>query len=514
MNRIFEKQNKQTIISLVTSIVSMILSALVSFMLSPFIIRTLGVEANGFTQLAVNFVNYASLLTIALNSMAARFITVSFYNSDEKSYNKYYSSIFIGNIFIIALLSVPAIFLIVKLNSILNIETADINQIKLLFGFAFINYFVSMITSVFTISTYVMNAQYIQNTVSMVRSILYAIIVFLVFTVFLPKAYYISLINLALSILILPFFIATKKRLIPEIKYNIHSFDIKAIWTLISSGIWNTINQCGALLMTGLDLLISNIFLGPVQMGILAVAKTIPNYIILLAATVNTSFSPSLTIEYSKGNKGDVLKSLTFLMKLSSMMISIPVMIMCIYGKFFYKLWIPTMNAEQLTILSILTCVGYIPFAGPQTLYNVFTTTNKLVVNSTAVLLGGLLNVLIVVILLRNTSLGLFLVAGVSSVISIIRNLVITVPYTARILGLKWYTFYKDVGISMLCCLVCGLACLLLQAIIPPTTWASLCISVAASYLLGLFLCNIILLRKNERKAVFNLIRKRVLIHK
>jgi hypothetical protein len=54
-----------------------------------------------------------------------------------------------------------------------------------------------------------------------------------------------------------------------DVKFNINNFNLGVVYELISSGIWNTINQCGNILMTGLDLLIANIFIDPVQMGLL-----------------------------------------------------------------------------------------------------------------------------------------------------------------------------------------------------------------------------------------------------
>ncbi len=39
------------------------------------------------------------------------------------------------------------------------------------------------------------------------------------------------------------------------------------------SGIWNSVNQCGHLLLTGLDLLLSNLFVSPYAMGVVAVSK-------------------------------------------------------------------------------------------------------------------------------------------------------------------------------------------------------------------------------------------------
>ena len=94
-------KNKQMTINLVSGIVLLIVNVIISFFLYPRIIETLGEEAYGFVSLANNFVNYATVVTIALNSMASRFLTIAVHKGDEKAANQYFNSIFISNIFLI-----------------------------------------------------------------------------------------------------------------------------------------------------------------------------------------------------------------------------------------------------------------------------------------------------------------------------------------------------------------------------------------------------------------------------
>lgn len=66
--------------------------------MTPFIVEKIGVEANGFVSLANNFVEYAQLITIAVNSMAGRFITIKLHQKNTDDANKYFSSVFIANL--------------------------------------------------------------------------------------------------------------------------------------------------------------------------------------------------------------------------------------------------------------------------------------------------------------------------------------------------------------------------------------------------------------------------------
>ena len=76
---------KKTMINVICSLFVLATNVLISFFLSPFIVKNIGVEANGFVTLANNFVTYAQLIVSALNSMAARFIAIAYIKKDYKT---------------------------------------------------------------------------------------------------------------------------------------------------------------------------------------------------------------------------------------------------------------------------------------------------------------------------------------------------------------------------------------------------------------------------------------------
>ena len=482
--------------------ISFAITLLIGFFLSPYIVEHLGAEANGFTQLANNFVTYASLITIALNSMGSRFMSVEYHRGNIQNVKKYYSSLIIANITVILVLILPAFLLIMNLENLLNISKENIFDVKVLFGAVFATYFLNQINSIFMASTYIKNKLYYTNAITAATNLLRAGILVFLFSFFKPHMYYVGAVGVVLCLLKIPVDLSVKKRLIPEIKFHRKDFEFKCVIKLITSGIWNTINQCGNILMTGLDLLLTNLFITPLEMGVLAVAKTMPNHIIQLGNMINNNFSPGLTITYVKSGKDEILKNLRWSMKISSIFMSIPIGVFCMLGAQFYSLWVPSLDCKKLVLLSFLTCMAFVPFSGPQVLYNVYTTTNKLKFNSLTVVAGGFLNFVIVYILLKFTNLGIYAVVGVSSVISIVRNLIITVPYTARLLKLKWYEFYKDVVISCIC-FVCVVAItFVVNKFIVADNWIMLIVATFVSCILSFVFELLLLLRKSERKRL------------
>lgn len=500
MKETINKSEKfHTIINICTGIVVLIFNLGVSFFVSPHIVKNLGEEANGFTQLANNFVTYASLITVAFNSMAGRFISVCYHKNDMEGVQRYYSSTMICNLIIASVLAPIATIIVLNLQRIIVIENADVLDVKILFASVFANFFISLLTSIFSISMFVKNALFIQNLLSLIRSVLNACALLVLFTIFPPKVFFVSMVGVVWTVLfsIVNFIIHNK--LMPDLKISRKYFSKESVKNMVASGVWNTINQCGNLLMTGLDLIVTNLLVSPSAMGVLAVAKTVPTAITGLASTLNTNLAPSLTIAWAKDDNERLLKALKSGMKISCVIVSIPLMVFCAHGVEFYKLWMPSLDAKQLTLLSFLSCMALVPWAGPQVMNNIFSATNRLKVNTITFCGAGLLNVLIVFILLKYTKLELIAIAGTSSVITIIRCLTIVAPYIAHLLNVKWYTFYKDVLISLLCCginygISKGIA-LLFNA----DSWSVLFLAVLVSCILTFAIDFFVILSKKER---------------
>ena len=132
-------------------------------------------------------------------------------------------------------------------------------------------------------------------------------------------------------------------------------------------------------------------------------------------------------------------------MKIMGVIANLPIIVLIVCGERFFSLWQPTQNANQLHVLSILTCAGLIVNGGINCIYNIFTVVNKLKLNAIVLVLSGLLSTGIVFILLNTTDLGIYAVAGVSTVIIILKNLFIIIPYGAKCLNMKWYALYPEV---------------------------------------------------------------------
>ena len=148
---------KQVLINMVAQIIAFTINMGISLFLTPFIVENIGAEANGFVSLANNFIQYAQLFTIALNSMAGRFIAIKVYEKNKEETFKYFSSVFWANLILSVILTIIFTFIIVFLEHFVQISDGLVVDVKILWTFIFLNFIISIFTSIFNISTFVKN---------------------------------------------------------------------------------------------------------------------------------------------------------------------------------------------------------------------------------------------------------------------------------------------------------------------------------------------------------------------
>ncbi len=505
------KKNNQALqssISLITSLISIGMNFCIGFFISPVIVRDLGVEANGFAQLANNFVSYAGLMTIAINAMAARFTTIAYHQGDIKKASHYYSSAMVGNLFAIGALIVPAILLIWKIDRVVTIQTTKIQDVQLLFALVFLNFFISTIYNVLNIATTVTNTLYISNIITMVGAMIRIGILLVLFNCFEVKVFFISLAAFVVTAVSCVEYYLVKKKLVPDLKFDIRYYSFKTIKELVASGVWGLVNKCGDLLMTGFDLLLTNILIGPIQMGVLSVAKMIPTNLISIAATISWNWNPKMMREYAEGKIDCMLQTLDTSAKISSIIIAIPTMVFCVFSREFYTLWMPTENASLLAALSILSLFSYFILAGSASVFNLFVITNHLKVNSISYVISAGISIIISYACVKYTDYGLFAIAGVSTTIICIRNLVFLLPYAAKCINLKWYTFYKYVFYNAACSLIVAAVAFVMKLLIPLDNWFFFIGACAIAGVLSIVILVFTMLEKQQRNAILKLIKR------
>lgn len=504
-------ENRQLSINMIASVVAFLASYLITFFLTPYIVKELGAAAYGFVGLGNQIIGYSSLVTIALNSMAGRFISIEYHKGNLEKANNYFSSVFYSNCIISIILLFLSIFLITYLEFIINIPEELQTDVKLLFIFLSFNSIIALITNVYGVSTFIKNRLDYANTRNVVGNILRAIFLISLFYFFLPHIWYFGVTGLIVTVYLAYSNIIFKNKLTPELLINKSNFNIACIKELLISGIWNLITKLSSILESGINLLIANIFVGAYLSGIYALATTIPILINSICATMAGNFAPSWTKLYACGNKNDeILTEIHKSIRIMGFIASVPIAIFVVHGKVFYKLWLPNEDASLLYWLSIVSSIVMVIAMPLEPLWQIFTITNKVKKSSLNLLIWSIVMFVCVMIgmyITENLYIRLFIIAAVKSIIGSLRTLTFLPIYGAECLGFRKNIFFFPIIKNLLSI---SLIIIISYSIsyYCPVNWYGLILGVLLTSTCGI-ICNLyITLSKNERSFIYSRIKK------
>lgn len=508
-----QRSNKiNTYINIVTSVGVMIVNLFISFWLSPYIIRTIGVEANGFISLANNFVTYANLIVSALNAMAARFITIAYIQKDYKKANLYYNSVFWGNLVIVSVLLLPAIYMIVKLENFIDVPADILLDVKILFSMVFLSFFVRTGAPNYDCGTYITNRMDLSYIPNMFSALLRCILLVGMFTIWVPHVWYVTLVSTVLGFITLGIAGHYTHKLTPELKVSLRNpiCSWKANRKLLSAGIWSSIASGGAMLLSSFDLLLCNLYVDATAMGVLALSKTLPGILDQFSGAITGAFTPEMTINYANGNKSVFLKDINRAMKISAVTVTIPAAGIVVMSDVFYSLWVPSQDAKLLQLLTTLAILSYMINSGIIVLHRVFAIVNRTRLNAVAMIITGACSLLFTGLLIVFTDWDIYAVAGVSSVMTICKNVFFVTPVTAKLLGYSWKQFYPCLGTTIVCSAVVIATGMLVKHILAPSTWIGFFIAAGVVGVIGMFINIFLVLNKDERGYLFNKVMRKI----
>ena len=487
-------QNKQLAINMLAQVVVFLVQMGINFLLTPFIVKSLGVEAYGFVGLSNNIIGYLQLATVALNSMAGRFITIEYHKGNLEQANKYFSSVFYSNVVISAVLAIISIILLVFLEYVLHIPVNLIADVKWLFALLCLNSLLTLVFNVYIVSPFIKNRLDVTSVRNLVSNLIKAAVILILFGFFSSHLWYIGCSTLICGIYLIIANVRIKDKLTPELGVNLRYFDFAKVKTLLASGVWNLIGKLGDLLQRGLDLLFANWFINAAAMGILSITTQIPFIILSVLGLFTSSFAPSLTKDFAKGNLKEMLNEVYKSIRILSISILVPIAILYIYGDVFYKLWMPTQDS---------------PLDG---FWNVFTVTNKIKGSSIFMIINSLvvfLTVLLGLFLTEDITTKMFIIAAVRSLYGVIRGIVFLPIYGAYCMNLKRTFFYKPIIKSLFGVLVTLGICWMLRLLYVPDNWLGFFMSSLLVALVSCSIGSILILTKNDKKFIMEKVIKR-----
>lgn len=434
---------KRLSINLASNILSYLVATVLSFLITPFLVRNLGKEIYGFYGIANSFVNYITIIATALNSMAAKYITVEYVRGNEQQARKYYSSIFFSNVIMCLVLTPILVLVVFNLTAFLNISDTYVGQVQCLFGLIFAAMLLRFITSIYGTATYTTNRMDYRAYIDLAKAGLRLVLYLLLFTIFKPSIVYLGIVLFLLEAFNSIIQIAISKKLMPSMKIKTEYFDFHLILCTLKVGAWNSVNQLGDLLLSSSDLIMANVLLGESASGNISIIKTLPTLISGVITAINGVFMPRAANYYAQGNKEKLINEIKHSQKLMGTVITPLVVTLMVFTSDFLNLWVPGNDTKLLTSLANIDISRMLIVAVVWPVSNLNIILDKVKIPSLLVIASGGLNIASMYALTSYTDIGIYAIVITTFVLTLLFYGFFIPAYSSRNLGISLWFFLK-----------------------------------------------------------------------
>ena len=500
------KHNWQFVSNTIATMVNLLIQFGLNFFLTSYLISSVGSTAYGFFTMANTVVNYALIITTALNSMAARFIGIGVHNNDMEKARKFYSSVFAGDFAFSLIVLLPSSLAILNLENLINIPIELVRDVKVLFFIVFLNMCCNIVFSVFGCVYTIKNRLDISSLLQMTSNIVKSILLVILYAKFQPSIVFLGIATLVATMIVAMGNVHFTRKLLPDLYFDIKVAKLSSMLEIMASGIWNLINQLSITLLNGLDLVIANLMVSAEAMGYLSVANTLPGVISTFISALSNMFTPNFLKHYSHGDYeqlyGEVKNSIRFMTVISCM----PISFLIAFGIPFFRLWTPNTDIRTVYVLSILVLLPQLTGGSINSMNYLYTIANKVKWQAVVLFIAGVTNVVAVFILLKYTEMGVYAIAGVSAIIGLTRNFLFNAPYAAYCIHKPKYIFWLDMIKACLCLAFCIIVGLTFNYFIVLNTWFKLIFVGGFSTLLSGMVVTFVVLGKGQRARLISTI--------
>lgn len=513
-------QNKKaTLINIFAALITFGVQTFISFWLSPFVVGKLGEEAYGFINLSSNFVSYASLVSVAINSMACRYISVSYNSGRIEESKSYFCSVFIANCFLYGIILISSLFFIYKIDLFINISPSLIYQVKLTFLLSFINMGTSFIGTAYTAAAFTTGKMHYNSLVQIIANVLKSVLVFAFFSILPPKVYYLSAATLIAGIITLFGNYKVTKKLLFDFRIEKKYFSFDKLKTLTKSGFWVLISNISNMFLNGLDLLFSNLFINSIIMGRLSLAKQIPMALSNALGVFSSIFSSALTKVFASKENNKLVDEANSQLKILTLFFTVPYAGLIVFGYDFLLLWLKNTSygqAEYLEIYSLMIIVllDIIISTYMYSIHSIFIAIDKVRIYSIILFVSSVVSICTTLLLLKFAGLGVYAIAGTSTVILGFTHGVIVPGCAAKLLQKPIWTFWKTELKSWCSLLLLCFVFLVLKSIVNLSNWEIFLINAFIAAVFGYILEFLIIFSYNEKRQLIRIIKNKFIARK
>lgn len=428
--------------NMLVSIIFLVFNTATSLYIVPFQIRFLGIANYGMVTLALSFNAYLQILTIMITSSSGRFVATHVARDELEKAKGFLTTQLVAALWlVVGLLPICALFAYLAPYWI-NVPKGEATNTRLLFLLVFVAFSLTTPVAVLGVCTFIRQRFDLSRAVEIANQVFRYTTWIVFFAVFTPSLWHIGLGYLVGTTAALGITLVLFRRLTPELGPSLRGFDLAKFRETSAMGAWRIVYQLGTVLSFSISILVVNKMLGPASAGRFGTVLLLAQTVISVGTPIGNMIQPALIAFHARGEHADLIRVAAKSVKLQSLMMAIPIAVLCGFSTSFLKWWLgPEFGVLSpllwVTTGSLVWILGVVP------LTCVFIALNKLALPAIATVGSGLLNLFLAVGLVKYAGLGLMGVAIATTIGGITNFLVFSPVYTSRLLKTSYWAFYK-----------------------------------------------------------------------
>jgi len=495
-------------INAVASSCSLALAIGVSFWYTPYMIRHLGVSVYGMVPLANSITNYLTIITAAVCTTVARYITVDLARGDVEAANRHFNTFLVIAVAVAALLFLLASGFSFLLPTFFNIPVGKERAAQVLFLSVSASFLMSTVANTFQAAIWVSNRFEVRNAIESGAMLIRVGLVVVLFRLWTPGLWQVSIALPLTALFTLGGDVMTCRKLVPCLRLRLSCFDRQVVPTVWNTSRWVLVGQLGGILLINIDLVLANTLLGSFAAGRYAPLLQWVTLLRTLGLTLAGILAPPIVVRYAQGDEDGLLRLLGQASKFLGLIVALPAGLMCGFARPLLGTWL----GPSFQDLAHLTWWLVLPLCIEAAQYHfssVWIAADRIRVISLLTVASGAAYVGFAILLTAKFHWGLYGIAVASALASILRNGVISPVYTATLTNRPRWSLAINAYKTLLSSLAFAAIAALSSASLVSRSWLRLGLVAVPVGIVCLAVTYLILLTPGERVTLLRIIRYR-----
>jgi len=458
-------------------------AVLANLLVTPYIIRKLGVESYGIVGVINTMISYMAIITTSLTATVGRNLTFAIERQEYEKANKEISTAVYAvlRIFVIAFLPLCAFSLFI--DQLIIIPQTLVSGARIFCFLSITSFVFATISGPLGASMFVRNRLDLTSGANLARTLVFIGTIVTLFSTFGASLPMYGIAMITGSILLFSIHLRIHKYLLKSVEISKHWFDRTLIKDIVSLGGWMTLSQIGGLLFLQTTLLVANRTLGPLEAGQLAAISVIPLQMRVFSGLVSSLFGPTQAAIAARRDWVAFSAYLLSSIRLTILFFSLLVGVFCGSAREVLSIWLGNEFAPLVPVALVLT--GYLILGlGSSPLSSAVLMLGKVKVPAIVTVIMGAVNVILSVILAH--IIGLMGIALAQCVTLLFLNAVFVPWYVSRACKMSLWLYIREQCLGVGCGAVIALISYGMNSLIHPDSLAALVLSISLSAILGL----------------------------